>query len=98
MVLQNVPTLRHILLGAAVMGHRKKYTSSDKPLNDVELDKIAVDLGLGRWNFYGAGPPPVQELMLSLIRQAFSTTKGFKFYHPEDMPSNTVLQTRNNTL
>lgn len=54
MVLQNVPTLRHILLDAAVMGDRKSYTSSDKPLTDPEIDAIAEKLGLGRWNFYGA--------------------------------------------
>jgi hypothetical protein len=54
MVIQNVPTLRHILLDAAVYGDKKSYTSSDKPLNDEELDEIAKKLDLGRWNFYGA--------------------------------------------
>lgn len=54
MVLQNVPTLRHILLDAAVYGDKKSYTSSDKPLTDDELDAICKKLDLGRWNFYGA--------------------------------------------
>lgn len=54
MVLQNVPTLRHILLDAAVYGDKKSYTSSDKPLTDDELDEICKKLDLGRWNFYGA--------------------------------------------
>ncbi len=100
MVLQNVPTLRHILLDAAVMGDRSKYTSSMDPLNNEELDAIAAKLNLGRWNFYGAlyGPPPVRDVLWSVIKGAFSSIPGAKFYHPEDMPENTVLQTRHNTL
>ena len=100
MVLQNVPTLRHILLDAGVMGHRSDYTSSDKPLTDEELDGIANKLGLGRWNFYGAlyGPPPVRDVLWSVIKGAFSSIKGAKFFFPEEMPHNKVLQIRSDTL
>jgi len=100
MVLQNVPTMRHILLDAAVMGNRKSYTDSDKPLTDTELDAIAAKLNLGRWNFYGAvyGPPPVREVLLSVIKQSFLQIPGAKYYEPKDMPDNIVLQTRNDTL
>jgi len=100
MVLQNVPTMRHILLDAAVHGDRKSYTDSDKPLNDQELDAIAAKLNLGRWNFYGAvyGPPPVMEALLGVIKQSFLSIPGAKFYLPEDMPDNIVLKTRHDTL
>lgn len=100
MVLQNVPTLRHVLLDAAVMGDRKSYTDSDKPLTDKEIDDIAEKLGLGRFNFYGAlyGPTPIREVMWQVVKGAFSQIKGAKFYFPEDMPNNSVLQTRHNTL
>ncbi|KIV84505.1 hypothetical protein PV11_00280 [Exophiala sideris] len=100
MVLQNVPTLRHVLLDAAVMGDRKKYSSSDKPLTDAEIDKIAAELNLGRWNFYGAlyGPPPIREAMWQVVKASFSTIPGAKFYFPEDMPENKVLQIRDGTL
>jgi FAD/FMN-containing dehydrogenase len=54
MVLQNVPTFRHILLDAAVYGPKSSYTSKTEPLNDDDLDEIAAKLDLGRWNFYGA--------------------------------------------
>lgn len=54
MVLQNVPTLRHILLDAAVAGNKSSYTQKEGLLNDAELDDIAKRLDLGRWNFYGA--------------------------------------------
>jgi hypothetical protein len=100
MVLQNVPTLRHILLDAAVHGDRKSYTDSDKPLTDDEIDAIAKKLNLGRWNFYGAlyGPAPVREVMWQVVKGAFSQVPGAKFYFPEDQPDNIVLQTRHNTL
>ncbi|EXJ69406.1 uncharacterized protein A1O5_07442 [Cladophialophora psammophila CBS 110553] len=100
MVLQNVPTLRHILLDAAVMGDRKSYTNEDRPLNDAELDAIAASLGLGRWNFYGAlyGPEPVRVAMWQVIKASFSSIKGVKFFFPEEMPDNVVLQTRHLTL
>lgn len=54
MVLQDVPTIRHILLDAAVVGSKAEYTSTNGPLDDAELDAIAKRLNLGRWNFYGA--------------------------------------------
>ncbi|KAK4541277.1 hypothetical protein LTR36_008193 [Oleoguttula mirabilis] len=100
MVLQNVPTMRHILLDAAVMGDRKSYTTSDELLTDDELDTIAAKLRLGRWNFYGAvyGPKPVRDVMLQVIKGAFLQVPGAKYYEPEDMPDNLVLQTRHNTL
>lgn len=55
MIIQNVPTLRHILLDAAMLGSKTDYTSdTEKPLNEAELDTVAEKLNLGRWNFYGA--------------------------------------------
>ncbi|THW33515.1 FAD-linked oxidase-like protein [Aureobasidium pullulans] len=100
MVLQNVPTLRHVLLDAAVHGNKKSYTESTKPLTDVEIDEIAKKIGLGRWNFYGAlyGPAPIRDAMWGVVKQSFSSIPGAKFYFPEDMPDNLVLQTRHLTL
>lgn len=54
MILQNVPTLRSILMDAAVHNNKRAYSNSDKPLTEAELDTIAKKLSLGRWNFYGA--------------------------------------------
>ncbi|KAI5268136.1 FAD-linked oxidase-like protein [Aureobasidium subglaciale] len=100
MVLQNVPTLRHILLDAAVHGNKKSYTDSSKLLTDDGIDAIAKKLNLGRWNFYGAlyGPAPIRDAMWGVVKQAFSAIPGAKFYFPEDMPDNLVLQTRQDTL
>jgi hypothetical protein len=99
MVLQNVPTLRHIL-DAAVSGPKTSYTSSPLPLTDADLDAIATKFKLGRWNFYGAlyGPEPVCTVLWSVIKQAFSTIEGVKFILPEETTEHPVLQMRNGTL
>lgn len=48
MVLQNVPTLRRVLLDAAIMNNRASYTKSKEPLTNAEIDAIAQRLNLGR--------------------------------------------------
>ncbi|KAL3460939.1 hypothetical protein BJX64DRAFT_300455 [Aspergillus heterothallicus] len=101
MILQNVPTLRHILIDAAVLGPKSSYTSNtNKPLDDAELDAIAKKLNLGRWNFYGAlyGPEPIRNLHWKLIKDAFSVIPGAKFFFPEDIKQYCVLHTRAKTL
>lgn len=49
-----MPTIRHLLLDAAVAGNKASYTNKAEPLSDEDLDAIAAKLNLGRWNFYGA--------------------------------------------
>ncbi|KAK7431290.1 hypothetical protein QQZ08_002061 [Neonectria magnoliae] len=100
MALQNVPTIRHILLDAAVLGAKTEYTSKTGPLDDEELDEIAKKLNLGRWNFYGAlyGPEPIRNALWGVIKEAFSAIPGAKFYLPEDVPANSVLHIRDKTL
>ncbi|KAF2181344.1 vanillyl alcohol oxidase [Zopfia rhizophila CBS 207.26] len=100
MVMQNVPTLRHILLDAAVLGSKAQYSSKIEPLSDDDMDEIAKKLNLGRWNFYGAlyGPEPIRNAMWSVIQQCFSAIPGVKFYFPEDTAENSVLRVRHKTL
>ena len=74
MILQNVPSLRHVLLDAAVAGPKKDYYAGDEPIPDSELDEIARKVGVGRWTFYGAlyGPEPVRNVLWGAIKGAFS--------------------------
>ena len=100
MVIQNVPSIRHILLDAGVMGPKSSYSSSDKPLTDKELDEIAKKLNLGRWNFYGAlyGPEPIRKVFWQVVKQAFGAIEGAKFFFPEDVKEKSVLHIRAKTL
>ncbi|EMT62875.1 Vanillyl-alcohol oxidase, partial [Fusarium odoratissimum] len=76
------------------------YTTSKKPLNDKKLNNISEKFNLGRWNFYGAlyGPEPIRKVIWEVIKGAFSAIPRAKFYIPEDMPNNVILQTRDLTL
>ena len=80
--------------------HRTEYTTSNKPLTDCQLDEVAKKLSVGRWNLYGAmyGPPVIRDALWSVINASFSKIHGAKFYFPEDRPTDTVLQTRSNTM
>ncbi|KAJ5885737.1 hypothetical protein N7504_011573 [Penicillium tannophilum] len=100
MALQNVPTIRHILMDAAVMGPKKDYTSKTEPLAEEDLNEIAKKLKLGRWNFYGAlyGPEPIRNALWAAVKEAFSAIPGAQFFFPEDTPENSVLRIRHKTM
>ncbi|OQE40368.1 hypothetical protein PENCOP_c006G05427 [Penicillium coprophilum] len=100
MALQNVPTIRHILLDAAVLGSKASYSSKTEPLSDEDLDKIAEQLNLGRWNFYGAlyGPERIRNALWETIKEAFSVIPGVKFYFPEETAENSILRVRDKTM
>ncbi|KAL1627794.1 hypothetical protein SLS54_002060 [Diplodia seriata] len=102
-VIQNVPTLRYVLLDAGMMGHKSDYTSSTDPIDDATADAIGKKLNLGRWNFYGAlyGPEEIRTATWKLIKSAFSSAiPGAQFIFPEDVPADAqpVLHNRANVL
>ena len=73
MVIQNAPTIRNTLIDAAVYAPKSHYTTSKGILKDSEIDRIAKDIGVGRWNVYGAmyGPKPMRELQWQALKGAF---------------------------
>ncbi|KAK7731789.1 hypothetical protein SLS53_008610 [Cytospora paraplurivora] len=100
-VIQNVPSIRHILLDAAVLGPKKSYKDVDRPLTEVELVEIQKRLGLGRWNFYGAlyGPKVMRDAQWEVIKATFSQICGSRSFWPEEgRPSPGVLNIRAKTL
>jgi hypothetical protein len=100
MILQNVPTLRHVLLDAAISGDKKLYTDSGEPFSDKELDTIAAKLELGRWNFYSVlyGPKPLREEMWAVIKGGVQCSLWRQVHFPEETTGRRVLRTRINTL
>lgn len=111
-VIQNVPSIRHVLLDAAVLGPKAAYSASTAPLTDAEIAAIQARLGLGRWNFYGAlyGPAPVRAAQWGVIEAAFGAIPDSKHFFqasppplPDDgsgsaAPSPGVLDIRAKTL
>ncbi|ROW11997.1 hypothetical protein VPNG_05262 [Cytospora leucostoma] len=100
-VIQNVPSIRHILLDAAVLGPKKSYKDVDRPLTEDELVEIQKRLGLGRWNFYGAlyGPTIIRNAQWEVIKATFGQIQGSKCFWPEEgRLSPGVLDIRAKTL
>jgi 4-cresol dehydrogenase (hydroxylating) len=100
-VIQNAATIRSLLLVAGINATRKQYHKGPGPLPDSALKRIMSDQDIGMWNFYGAlyGPPPIMDTLWSVIRDAFASIPGAKFYFPEDRKhENDVLKHRAQTM
>ncbi|KAF2845418.1 vanillyl alcohol oxidase [Plenodomus tracheiphilus IPT5] len=102
-IIQNAPTIRSTLIDAAVYAPKSHYTSSKDILTDAEIDVIAKDIGVGRWNVYGAmyGPKPMRELQWQALKDAFMQIPGtrYEFAKPRAKDEKqTVLHMREETL
>jgi len=86
--LQNVPILRNIVLDAGVVSHRDEWYDGDGPLPPEAIERMKRELNLGYWNFYGTlyGPRPVIDGFYAVIKEAFGTIPGARFYTNEDRP------------
>jgi hypothetical protein len=103
MVIQNAPTIRHVLLDAACLKTRAQWTGrpdDHTPLTEEETTKIANDLNLGYWGFYGAlyGPQPVRDVLWGAIWGALSQIPGSKHFFEEDVGAESLLHSRAKTL
>src|SRR3954454_3634562 len=93
--LQNVPVLRNIVLDAGVVSKRTEWHDGDGPLPPEAIEKMKSTLGLGYWNLYGTvyGPPPVVEMYLGMIRDAFLQVPGSQFFtHHDRCPASSRWQ------
>jgi len=84
--LQNVPVLRNIVLDAGVVSQRSEWHDGDGPLPPEAIADMKRTLGLGHWNLYGTvyGPPPVMDMYLAIVRQAFRQVRGSRFHTHHD--------------
>ncbi|ROV97419.1 hypothetical protein VMCG_06937 [Cytospora schulzeri] len=101
MVIMNVPSIRHVLLDAAVLGSKKSYKDVDRPLTEEEISEIQKQLGLGRWNLYGAlyGPEVIRNAQWEVIKATFGQIHGSNYFWPEkEITSPGVLDIRAKTL
>lgn len=103
MVIQNAPTIRHVLLDAACLKSRKEWMDREddyKPLDEEEIKGIANKLNVGYWGFYGAlyGPEPVRNVLWGAIWGALSQIPGAKYFFEEDVGPESLLHSRAKTL
>ncbi|KAK4047656.1 hypothetical protein OIO90_006085 [Microbotryomycetes sp. JL221] len=102
MIIQNAPTIRHVLLDAACMKSKSEWLdgSPDRILTEDDELKIADELGIGYWNFYGAlyGPSPMTDMLWSVIWGSLSQIKGAKCFFEDEVPPTSILHSRAKTL
>lgn len=84
--IQNVPVIRNIILDAAAVSKRSEWYDGDGPLPAEAIERMKSELDLGYWNFYGTvyGPPPMIEMYLGMIKEAFLQVPGARFFTHED--------------
>ena len=81
-IIPNAATAVDLLWEASAKTTRKHYFDGKGPLPDSIRKRIAADLDLGFWNFYGAlyGPPPVMENNWKVVEDALLSIPGAKVY------------------
>ncbi len=96
MVIPNAATTVDLVWEAAVKVTRRHYYRGSGPLPDSVRRKIASDLKIGMWNFYGAlyGPEPIMDAQWSVIRDAFARIPGARFYTAADRKGDTAFEYR----
>lgn len=101
MVIQNAPTIRHVLLDAACLKAKKDWIGdTDRLVTEEDEYKVAEELNIGYWNFYGAlyGPLPMQDMLWSVIWGSLSQIKGSKSFFEDQVPPESILHSRAKTL
>jgi 4-cresol dehydrogenase (hydroxylating) len=95
-VIQNVASIRSLLLEAAPMSARSRYLAAGEPVTREVERQIMADHDIGMWNLYGAqyGPQAVMDAYWGEIREAFDTIPGARFYFAQDRPGDSLLATR----
>lgn len=99
MIVQNVATIRGVLLDAAMQGDKAHFFPDvkDRPLNAAEIKSLQKKLDIGYWNLYGSlyGPDPIRAVYWSAIHEAFSKIPGARLLlHEEGRKHPGVLDLR----
>ena len=82
MLIPNAATTVGLIWEAAVKVTRADYYSGKGVMPDSARRKMAADLDIGAWNFYGAlyGPAPIMDANWTVIRDTLARVPGAKFY------------------
>lgn len=88
MLIPNAATTVGLIWEAAPRVSRKAYYAGKGPMPQSRQRKIAEDLNIGMWNFYGAlyGPEPVMDNNWKVLEEAFRAIPGARFFFEGDRP------------
>ncbi len=96
MIIPNAATAVELIWDAAVKVTRRQYHTGAGPMPPATRRKLAADLDVGMWNFYGAlyGPAPRMDGDWTVIRDAFASIRGARFYTAEDRKGDVAFDYR----
>lgn len=86
MLIPNAATTVGLIWEAAVKVARADYYAGKGVMPDSARRRMAADLDIGNWNFYGAlyGPEAVMDANWQVIEQTLAEVPGAKFFAAED--------------
>lgn len=89
MLIPNAATTVGLIWEASAHTTRHQYYSGQGAMPMSARQKLADDLDIGMWNFYGAlyGPPPIMDNNWKVLEEAFSSIPGAKFFFEGDRPN-----------
>ena len=81
-IIPNAAVAVDLLWEASAKVTRRHYFDGKGPLPQSARTRIASDLKLGMWNYYGAlyGPPPIIENNWKIVEEALMSIPGAKLY------------------
>jgi 4-cresol dehydrogenase (hydroxylating) len=96
MIIPNAASTVGLIWEAAVKATKAQYYSGDGVMPDSARAKMAQDLDIGNWNFYGAlyGPDPIMDNNWKIIKESFNEIPGAKFYFAEDRKGDAAFDYR----
>jgi len=85
-VIPNAAVLCSNFLDLAISKTRSDIYTGKGPVPMSVQKRVNKEHRIGMWNFYGAvyGPPPIMDLNLAVLRDAFAQVPGSKFYMAEE--------------
>ena len=96
MIIPNAATTVGLIWEAAPRVSRKAYYAGKGPMPRSRQRKMAEDLNIGMWNFYGAlyGPEPVMDNNWKILEEAFRAIPGARFFFEGDRPGDPAWRYR----
>ncbi len=96
MLIPNAATTVGLIWEAAVKTTKAQYYDGDGVMPESARKKMAQDLDIGNWNFYGAlyGPEPIMDNNWKIIQERLAEVAGAKFYFADDRKNDAAFDYR----
>ncbi len=96
MLIPNAATTVGLIWEAAVKVTKAQYYTGKGVMPDSARKKMAANLKVGNWNFYGAlyGPEAIMDNNWKVIQDSLSQVSGAKFYFAEDRKGDAAFDYR----